>query len=336
MARKTKTKAGGDSGVQAWFRALAAHSGIRWGKALGWTLAVVAVAALGAAAMHVLEQRVLFDQAAANPGRVRVTLCGKPSWMPDAVADQIAASLQAVATDYFDRDLTAKVHAAAETCPWVRNVLRVEKQRAGAAETAVIVEAEFRMPVAAIRTGLGCAYVDIEGVRLPAEQVPLWAAHEGRPGDPDDAAVRYYLRREDVPPAYRPSRVHYILIEGAGGQPPPVGGRWEGDDLAAGMRLIELIRCKPYAWQITAVDVRNYNGRLYEGEPHLRMYAQCDRSPVTDIRFGHFPRPDGDFRVSPERKISYLDQYVRDHDGRLAGINRTLDLRHDELHVSYN
>ena len=38
--------------------------------------------------------------------------------------------------------------------------------------------------------------------------------------------------------------------------------------------------------------------------------------------------------VSPERKISYLDQYAEDHGGNLAGVNRYIDLRYDELHVS--
>ena len=44
----------------------------------------------------------------------------------------------------------------------------------------------------------------------------------------------------------------------------------------------------------------------------------------------------GDYVVSPERKLSYIDQYVARNGGRLAGINTYLDLRYDQLHVSIN
>jgi hypothetical protein len=66
------------------------------------------------------------------------------------------------------------------------------------------------------------------------------------------------------------------------------------------------------------------------------MYAEVKGGQPTDIRFGRFPLPGGDHVVSPERKLSYLDAYATDHKGLLAGINRYLDLRYDELHVSMN
>ena len=55
---------------------------------------------------------------------------------------------------------------------------------------------------------------------------------------------------------------------------------------------------------------------------------------TTDIRFGRLPHAEGDFVVSPARKVSYVDQYVARNGGRLAGLNAYLDLQYDELHVS--
>jgi len=60
------------------------------------------------------------------------------------------------------------------------------------------------------------------------------------------------------------------------------------------------------------------------------------RSGRTDIRFGRFPTADGlDYCIRPQRKLQYLDEYVRAHDGRLAGINAYIDLRYDTLYVSH-
>jgi hypothetical protein len=66
------------------------------------------------------------------------------------------------------------------------------------------------------------------------------------------------------------------------------------------------------------------------------MTAQTPDDKSTEIRFGRFPIVEGgDPDIPPQRKIGYLDAYYAGH-GRLAGINRYLDLRYDQLHVSAN
>jgi hypothetical protein len=66
------------------------------------------------------------------------------------------------------------------------------------------------------------------------------------------------------------------------------------------------------------------------------MTAQNSDGQSTDIKFGRFPIIEGgDPDIPTQRKISYLDAYYADH-GRLAGLNRYLDLRYDQLHVSVN
>ena len=109
------------------------------------------------------------------------------------------------------------------------------------------------------------------------------------------------------------------------------------DDLLAGLRLVQLVGTRPYYAQISLVDVRNHACRITKNEPELRMYAQVGQGKATDIRFGRFPAPGGgDYIISPQRKMSYLDDYVADHQGWLAGRHSYLDLRFDELHVSLN
>ena len=313
-------------------------SGRAWGRPAVYLVIIVLIAGAVGLALHAMEGRVLTGRAGLGPVKTRITLAHQPAWMPDALADRIAASCLPAGANYYDKELAGKVHHLAAVNPWIHEVIRVEKCPEGRADAAVVqLDATFRVPVGRVPAEAGFAYVDAEGVRLPAEQVPKWAvlqpAAQGKP-----AVTRYYLIRNDVPTdcSRDVRRIHYIVIEGARSPAPSVGGHWQGDDLAAGLRLIRLVSSRPYANQITVVDVRNYAGRVSSSEPHLRMYAQLHRSQPTDIRFGRFPMPGGDYVVSPERKMSYLDEYVADHNGRLAGLCRYIDLRYDQLHISIN
>ena len=49
------------------------------------------------------------------------------------------------------------------------------------------------------------------------------------------------------------------------------------------------------------------------------------------IRFGRFCDPRGDWEIPPERKMYYLDRFVADHGGRLAGAAIYVELREDQL-----
>lgn len=305
----------------------------RLARPLGWALVTVTIAAVAALGFSVLEGRVLTGLAGGAPTEVRAQIVSRPEWMPEALASQIAAELIPPGARYFDLDLTDRVRSRAAANPWVGQVLRVTKRRSDEPNVAVIdLDAVFRMPVAKTKATWGFAYIDAEGFRLPADQVPQWAGNTLE----DTTGQTFYLSRQDVPHSRRLSRIHYMIISGAGSPLPAVGQKWQGHDVSAGLELVKLVATKPYAYQVTEIDVRNFGGRIDPAEPHLRMWAQAGRSHRTDIRFGRFPMPGGDYVVSPQRKMSYLDEYVEDHSGHLAGVNRYLDLRYDELHVSVN
>jgi len=310
-----------------------AEGGSPMTRLLGWVVLTVMVAAGGALGLSALEGRVLTGRIGAAPLGMDVSLAPKPDWMPDALARRITSGLLPPGVGYYSKDLTERVRTRALANPWVRRVNRVAKYLDHETRRGVVeVEAEFRMPVAKVKCESMYAYLDEEGYRLPAAQVPTWAAWDRKTPN-----VRsYYITRDEVPPGMVASRIHYMVIEGAQAQPPEVGRKWPGEDMAAGLALVKLVAPKPYAYQITEIDVRNFDGRIDPDQPHLRMWAQFGRFNPTDIRFGRFPRPDGDYVVSPQRKLSYLDQYAQDHEGFLAGRNRYIDLRYDQLHVSIN
>ena len=196
----------------------------------------------------------------------------------------------------------------------------------------------MRRPAAKVLHGGKHYYIDDQGFRLSDEQVPQWVVQVAAT-PPLPAGQACYANRADIPPRANASAIHYIVIDvGVFGTPPPVGQRWVGDDVADGLKLIQLVQKKPYAGQIATIDVRNHGNRLSKREPQIRMLAQAAGSggKATDIRFGRFSSaPDGVYVISDDQKIAKLDKYFADY-GRLAGLNRYIDLRYDQMLVSTN
>lgn len=338
MSRKTdKDKVKTPSAVVRWWAELAADRRKRVLRTVVW-LAAAAVVGTGAVlGMKALEARVLQTPAGGKACVLRVVLADRPDWVPATLAGRIVEALTPRKADYNDPNLTATVYRLAQANPWLREVSLVRKMRTDEPDVAQVeVHAAFRRAVAKIRVGNEYAFVDEEGVRLPAAETPQWVAaipaSAGRP-----ARQICFLHQGDAAPGLDPKAIHYILIDGLSAPAPAVGRTWPGDDLAAGLRLVRLLATRSYVNQVTLVDVRNFGGRITRDEPHLRMYAQYGRGRPTDIRFGRFPVPEGgDYEVSPDRKLKYLDDYVADHEGWLAGLNSYIDLRFDQLHVSIN
>jgi hypothetical protein len=291
------------------------------------------------AGLRLLRRHVLQTRYRGSQGRAAVQLTRTPRWMPEALAWHIVEELTPRGASLADADLAQTVYERAAANPWVQRVGRVRvRPNTDAPGGVVRCELTFRRPAARVRVGSRHVYVDAEGVRLPISHVPLWVVTLQ---DERGQTVRQvsYLARGQVPDSWRSAarRIHYVTIDGVSSPPPPPGWKWNADDLAAGLRLVALVRPRAYYAQISLIDVRNHAGRITRDEPALRMYAQIGRGRPTDIRFGRFPAPGGgDYIIGPQRKLSYLDEYAAEHGGRLAGEHAYLDLRYDELHVSIN
>ncbi len=296
-------------------------------NALVW-LVVIASCAWG---MSALERRVVV-RSNIPPVSVRVRLCDRPEWMPDELAREIAASILPGQADLNDWNLTEKAYRAAAANPWIRKVNRVTKRVADETGAGVLeIHAEYRKPVAQvlIDNDRSFVYVSGDGCRLP-DEVPRWVAwvpaRGGRPG-----RKAYFLCESDVPPEFKAVEVHYMAVKGVSGSVPKVGRRWESRDIIDALRLVRLFWDRPYARQIAEVDVRNFNWRASRHNPQLRLIARKNDTPETVILFGRFPNSEGDWIVTPQRKIANLDIYVRNHRGTLAGLARKIDIRRDRL-----
>ena len=260
-----------------------------------------------------------------------------PPWMPEQLCTDIAKSILPKGANYNDPELPAKVDDLAAGNPWVRKVQLISRRmdKRDARIGLILLSAQFRQPVATVRTDAGLQYVDLEGYRLPENQVPQYMKRESQgPGKPP--RLTCYLHQADAPGL---EAIHYIEIQGVSEAPPQDGHKWDAEDLAEGLKLVELMsrQTSVDVNQIAIVDVRNFGGRLNRQDSFLRMIAKDKRNPgakTTEILFGQFPGKDAPAEVPTDRKLRYLEFYAKTHGGQLAGKNRQLDLRYDDLHTS--
>jgi len=308
---------------------------------LAWGILVSGVLWTGVWGLRKAEAHLLGPDRFGQVTAIEVRLVDCPPWMPTRVARRIQASCFPEGLGFYDDALTAAVYRRAAANAWVRQVRSVRKYvRAGGTEGVIDVRCDYRRPVACVETTSGFAaatdrdvYVDADGVRLPHADVPKYAVRfTGMDGRHHEET---FASSQAVPPHSEVWRIEYPVIRGIASATPANGRRWDAGDLAAGLRLLALLADRPYANQITVVDVRNHDGRLAPDEAHLRMLAQVGQGRPTRILFGRFPKGMVDVVVSPQRKLSYLDWYVSREDneaGLLAGLDEELDLRYDRLY----
>lgn len=198
---------------------------LRW---CGWIAVAVGVV-VGWVFLEEALVRYASVRHAGAPAADAVVLVDRPGWMSDAVADQLAAVVgRSVGGDPLDGVALRSAVGALAADPWVREVRQVQRT----ADGRLRVSAVYREPVAVVRTGDGYVLVDRDRTRLPG----LFARHQ-------------------VPLLGLPE------VVGVMAPAPAVGGRWRGDDLAAGLALVALVADQPFAGQIEAVDVAGRDGR---------------------------------------------------------------------------
>jgi len=310
-------------------RALGALRFVGLGIVLG---GVVVGAVVG---MRALDRRVRELPAQVEAMSYRLRLADRPAWMPSSLVRQIAQSIVPQGVSFGDPSLAGKMHAAAAANPWAARVHKVTKQRTDDPQLGLVeVYAEYRQPFALVGNDGKYHFIDAEGVRLPDDQAPRWQAMVKAEGDSQARHVQY-ASREDVPEGLNAWCIHYVTIDGIASPPPAPGQRWQGQDLQEGMRLVRAIAGRRWADQITVIDVRNHNWRLDRKQPQLVLYARNGEGERTQIRFGRFALP-GDYEIPTEVKLAHLDNYAAEHNGRLAGYNSYIDIRHEQWLANSN
>ena len=106
--------------------------------------------------------------------------------------------------------------------------------------------------------------------------------------------------------------------------PPTPGKVWQGDDLAAGMAVLNRLSRmdiavtpdKPLLRQIDRIDVANFEGRKNKREPHISLYTKDGTQIIWGAELGNWQRhlesPDDD-------KLAKLYTYYQQY-GTLSGV----------------
>lgn len=268
----------------------------------------IAVLLIGGCATGFVVARRYVDRRVAFPTTPpKIVLANRPVWMSDLLAEQIAKTARPVGThSAFDHQMLQDVVAVLQANPWVRQVRQVRRVYGEKPGDTLEIDCEFRAPVALVKWGEYYWLVDREGVKLPeqftAQQVPRIVIGTDR-------------------------KMNIRLIEGVRQPPPESGRRWAGEDLMAGIEMVNLLFGRPYCEEIVKVDVANFGGRLDQKEAQIVLVTKY----ASEIRWGR-PLHAKDFfiEVSTAQKLAYLETVWRER-RRVDGGHPWIDIRYDAI-----
>lgn len=253
----------------------------RVGVTVGWVATFVALA-WGA---RRLEHYTRTFPASLPP---RLEWVDLPAWLSEPTYESVLAEIEAAADvratdDIHHRDLTRRVADGLLESPWVAEVRRVAKLPSG----VIRVAATFREPMAYVSANGRGYLVDAAGVRLlPACSVQ-------------------YVKPEE-----------WFRITGVGAPTPDIGQTWSGQDLAAGLKLVQCLRQAaargelPFRSWLTSIDVANYHRREREMDGRLRISTI---SPGCYIDWGEPPGDEYPVEAGPQRKLQMLNSLFAQH-----------------------
>jgi len=155
--------------------------------------------------------------------------------VPEGLEDRLMKLVAPVADrPWVDPKLCRDVALTLAESPWVMHVDSVSRD----AHARLVINCRYRTPAAMIQSAGEYFVVGPDRVRLPGTY------------------------------RYHPS---LVMVQGVRTPAPPAGVVWDGDELNAGMNIIELLRREPFFEQITAVLVQNHDGLRDKTEPHILL-----------------------------------------------------------------
>jgi hypothetical protein len=224
-----------------------------------------------------------------DPAHLRVRFEPSPQWMPKSSLEALRADAREAldGTSVLDGSALETVHRRLFASGWFDRVDQV--RRSGNDE--IEVTAEFLVPFAMVYSGDEYHVIDSRGRRLPL------AYGEG-------------MERPNLP----------LIMRVAMPKPAEAGSAWIGQDLRASLKLIGLIRTKPWFGTVHSVDAGRFNR-----ESILELVT--DRS--TRVIWGNDPDARSLGEMPTERKLACLDA-LWSHAKRIDnGTGRGVDLRFD-------
>jgi hypothetical protein len=246
-----------------------------------WALALAALVAAWTLGVSRLQAFASHQRFASH---VDIQFSETPAWLTPEIHERLIRTAQSCITgDPLRTHELIECRDALAATGWFEHVRQVRRVRAGLVE----IDADFARPYAVIRDDSGDHLVDVIGRLLPWG----WPRGESAKHTKLTAITGVYFARPQRP-----------------------GTPWEGTDVIAGLRLLNLIDQQEWKLQVTEVDVSGY----VKGEP-IRL--RTDRQ--TAIVWGAAPGEEQALEVLANNKLKRLNDlfktYGRIDAGELIG-----------------
>lgn len=274
---------------------------------LNAALGVALVAGLGAGAARL--RQYIDRRAVASAEPPRVVLKNRPVWMSEFLADSITAPIRPdIAKSPFDHKVLVDAVEALRLNPWIREIRAVRRVYGNGPGDTIEVDCEYRAPIALVKWSDRYVLVDNEGVVLPEQ-----------------------FTSTEIPRIVYGSdgKMNIRVVEGIAHRPNTPGQRWAGDDLKAGIEMVQLLYGQPYAEDILKVNVANFQGRRNPREAQIVLVTRFN--PPTELRWGRpLHASDAFIEVPAAQKLNYLQSVYAKYKRVDAG-QPWLDLRFDRI-----
>lgn len=201
-----------------------------------------------------------------SPEPPKVVLKNRPAWMSDLVAEQICAAARPTGPhSALDGQMLIDAKMMLEnnvrTHAWIKKVNQLKLVYGERPGDTMVLDCDFRVPVALVKYQDGYYLVDGEGTALPERY-------------PADQVSRVIFGKD--------GRMNIRVVEGIRSERPLPGQKWGGADLASALEMITYLHSEPYAEEIVKVDVSNFAGRQDQREAQLVLVTRQN----TQIRWG--------------------------------------------------
>jgi hypothetical protein len=265
-------------------------------KVLG-VICILAAVLVGFVFLHKYVKRTVAVSARIGP----VKLANPPAWITQPLREKIYSAATARGEDLkLDEDAARSIKNNLEReVAWLRNI------KVQTTHKNFLVEADYRKPIALVKSGLHRFYVDEDLVVLDFLPMPNLLI----------------VRVEGVPVVTMP----------------PVGQAFERDDLAAGVDVLKLLCLmdkevmpqRPLLREIEVIDVSNFAGRENPRAAHIVLYATDRTQIVWGAEVGMWRRH---LEATDEEKLAMLYSFYNENGTLLAGV-KYINLRDPQRSV---
>lgn len=226
---------------------------------------------------------------------VNVELIEPPAWVNQPLRDKIITAAAVGEDVKLDEDVARLIASNL-----ARKVAWLQKVKVRITHDKILIEADYRKPIALVKSGLRKFYVDAELVVLDFVPMP---------------------------------NLPVVVVKGLTPitKIPPAGKVWQREDLAAAVailarldRMDKLITPdKPLLYEIDSIDVSNFKGREDSRSAHIILYTKDNTEIIWGAEIDAWSQH---LEAKDEEKLAKLYNYYKEF-GKLSGEAKYIDLR---------